>query len=215
MSIYNSLQILKEDNLKDIITNLSDALIQSTFKNSNFLTTLPMVGLAFSAYGAINGIRDVIYLNNVLKFLTETAKTTIEERESFIKGLEEKPKQFERLCVNGVALLASFEDVRKATILGMITKHRIKKSISIDVYLRLSYTISRVFIDDLKYLRSFNFPKIPASYEVNLLSSGLLKDKGIGWNQSRESDKYIDHYQLNEYGNELYRIFNEENFSFD
>lgn len=215
MNINNSLQILKESNLKDIIKNLSDAILQNTFNDFAFLSNLPMVGLAFSLYGAVKGVRDIVYLNNVLNFLTETAEITSEERESFIRDLEKEPEKFKRLCINSVALLSNFEDVRKATILGLIIKHRIKKNITTEEYLRLSHAISKMFVDDLKNLNKFYFSKIPSSYDVNLLSSGLLYDEGMGWNQFQKSVGKIDHYKLNEYGFKLLHILESENFQFD
>lgn len=215
MNINNSIQILKESNIKEIIKNISDALLQSTLKDFKLLSNLPMVGMAFSVYGAINSVRDIVYLNNVLKFLIETSEITLEEREAFVMQLEKEPKNYERLCISSVALLSNFEDQRKASILGLIIKHRIKNKLTTECFLRLSFAVSKVFVDDLKNLQKFHFAKIPSSEDINLLHSGLLYNKGLGWNNSRDSEKYIDHYILNSDGNQLYYILREENFQFD
>jgi hypothetical protein len=214
--INNALQIFKEDNLKEIVRNLSDAIVHSNFSDFAFFGSLPMVGLAFSTYGAIKGVRDIVYLNNVLRFIKEAEETTLGERNAFVNELQEEPKKFERLCVSSVALLSNFEDVRKATILGLIVKHRIKRKITTDEYLRLSHAISQIYVDDLEELTHFLFPTIPRPEHANLISSGLLYERGLNWNTSRSGeDRYIGHYELNRYGNLLHRILADENFYTD
>jgi hypothetical protein len=95
-SVYNS-------DVRDLTAEGLDILLDSALQEGP-LRDIPVVGWLVKTYGAINTVRDWIFLRKIVRFLREAQATTAEERDAFAEQMETDP-DYAREVGEGLFLL--------------------------------------------------------------------------------------------------------------
>lgn len=139
------------DNIKDVGTTLSDAVVEALLDHS-LLENIPVVGIAFKMVKAGSAIRDRLFIKKLGKFLLELEAVPTAERERFVEELDSEQTTKQRIGENLTLLLDRFDDVQKASLLDKFFKLYLSKNFSYHVFRRYSMIIDNAYLPDLEAL---------------------------------------------------------------
>lgn len=174
---------------------------------------IPFVGsLIKLAKVGLNFI-DLQFIRKLGKFLKESQQIPEEKKETFIQSLDSKDKK--RISKYLIQFLYQAEEDAKAELLGKIYKYRLLDKINNSEMLRLSYVVSKSFMDDLYYLEKYSEENDLDDYVTdNLVALGILKDCGNMYEESEDGWKSTSFgttkHQLNKIGRKLLKIIKDE-----
>ncbi len=176
---------------------ISDKLV-----DSGALDSIPIFGLLSGGYKATKEIRKYLFTRSLEQFLRQLNATTKEEREAFVRKLE-NDGELERFGETFLLILDRVDSASKPKIYGRILAAHISGKIpSFTKVKRLVAIVNRIYVEDLDYLRSFSSGvQKDADVAVSLFSAGFLSNTGFdggGIDQSQEPGGLT--YALNEYG---------------
>jgi hypothetical protein len=143
-SVYNS-------DVRDLTAEGLDILLDSALQEGP-LRDIPVVGWLVKTYGAINTVRDRIFLRKIVRFLREAQTTTAEERDAFAEQMETDPDYAREVGEGLFLLLDRHETVEKSELLGRVYAARVRREISDEEFQRYAFIIDRLFIQDLTHL---------------------------------------------------------------
>lgn len=124
---------------------------------------------------------------NCIRFIYGIKETTLEEREKFIKEVEEKSHDNAGNVICDI--LNRIDNINKAEVIANLMKAKINNDIDIEDFFRLSAICDRIPYTDFKFLNLFvedNF--IDGGVTELLYSAGVLLLKSVGNDQI---NKYI------------------------
>lgn len=194
--IQKSSQDIKylKDNSKlglDIATDIIDSLSGMPILGS--LLRIGKIGL---------NVIDLFFIRKLAKFIEQSDEISEEEKNNFLSSLDKK--DYEHISSYLLHLLYISEEEEKARIMGMIYKARILNEIDNDMMLRLCSIVYKSFLLDFKKLPFYKEQNKEDSIEANnFINLGLI-DNFVG-------GIWIDEpsWKLNDIGNQLYEILNQ------
>lgn len=180
---------------KGITVNLVENLSQFPYVGS--LLKLAKVGIAWL---------DCRFIKKLSLFLQQSENKSIEEKQAFLNSMNCR----ERKLMNDYMLhvLYTAEDDEKAIILGLIYESRLNNQITNSQLLRLIHVVNRIYVHDLRMLRTHNEGNIDDDIIIDsLISVGLVQDTIGIWVDSplKRTNGNLKHI-LNETGICLYNI---------
>ena len=186
----NALEIIKADS--SFITEASDSIIH-LLSDSNVVDDVPIIGL-ITKLGKIGfGLSNHLFEKKLYSFLFEIKDTTLEERNSFIKKLDEK--EYSEIGNSITILLEKYDSLTKAKYLGMLLKASIKEEITSETFMRIALIINRLMIFDIQKLTLFlNEMPHTGNYVIELENQGLIEKTGMKIIGQNSHTNYWDHY---------------------
>lgn len=209
-SEINLLNVVKSDQIKEITKDLTEVTIDAFFSDG-ILKDIPIVGTFFNLYNLSQNISNSFFTKKILKFLFELSSISNKERLNFIEQLDnenESAKIGEKILI----IINKLDDVDKATILGKLFKLTIEGKIEMQTFMRLSFMVDRVYLEDLKVLRDNEYlENIDNDIKHNLSQVGIL-NQTIKDNRDHEEYVYKNtgrrefyppkfEYKISDYGN--------------
>lgn len=183
-----------KDNSKlglDITTDIIDSLSGMPILGS--LLKIGKIGL---------NVIDLFFIKKLAKFIEQSDEISEEEKINFLSSLDKKDN--EHISSYLLHLLYISEEEEKAKIMGIIYKARILNEIDNDMMLRLCSIVSKSFLPDLKKLPYYTEKNHEGSVEANnFINLGLIDNSVAGLIVNKPF------WQLNEIGNQLYEILNQ------
>jgi len=137
---------LAKDTLVDIMSGLGDSTIEMLLELGD---SIPVFSYFTKGVKAANEIRDFIFLEKVVKFLTTLGEVPTSERLRMIDKIQSDSKYNEKFGKFSLIALDLYEDKTNAQLLGIAAKYLARDEISFSFYKRISFIIGRLFIDDL------------------------------------------------------------------
>ncbi|WP_343635663.1 hypothetical protein [Fluviicola sp.] len=193
----NALEIIKSDS--SFITEASDSIIH-LLNDSNVVDDIPIIGL-ITKLGKIGfGLSNHLFEKKLYSFLFEIKDTTLEERNSFIKKLDEK--EYSEIGNSITILLEKYDSLTKAKYLGMLLKASIKEEITNETFMRIALIINRLMVFDIQKLPLF-LNEIPhtGNYVIELENQGLIEKTGLKMQgQNSHTNYWIYYYRLSNLG---------------
>lgn len=175
---YSDYSQIKEIEQKKLARDAGIGIINLFPVIGGFANSLIQSGISYS---------DSRLFRNCIRFIYEIKETTLEEREKFIKEVEQKS------CDNAgnviCDILNRIDNINKAEVIANLMKAKIKNDIDIEDFFRLSAICDRIPYTDFKFLHLFvedNF--IDGGVTELLYSAGVLLLKSVGNDQI---NKYI------------------------
>src|ERR1700687_3350055 len=144
------------------------------------LKELPVVGIAVRVVGIGRNLRERLFLQKLLAFLGEVAQVGDEERERFVRELDQDALLRQR---TGEALLGHLDrmvEIMKATLLGRFFGGLLQRRISRATFDQLAWSLDRFFLQDLEglkvlYERNYPEPEVGARLaNAGLATSGVI-----------------------------------------
>lgn len=145
---------------------------------------------------------DFLFIKKIGMFLEQSESVNEEEKQKFLDKLN--PNDNKRISSFLLHLLYTSEEDEKAKIMGMIYKSRLLNEIDNEMMLRLCSIVYKSFLPDLKKLPLYKEQNKEDSIEANnFINLGLI-DNFIGgvWVD-------VPSWKLNDIGNKLYEILNQ------
>lgn len=140
---------------KDIISEYMEVGIDS-FLNDGILKEIPIVNTIVGALKIGKNVHDRNLLKQTLTFINEfnTNKVNIDKFETYKTNIEMNPKKCEEELGRILLLLNSFIDKEKSVILARLFKAYINQIINWNEFCEYSEITNRIFLQDLKLLKS-------------------------------------------------------------
>lgn len=205
----NLLVLSKKENKDKFLSNMGKTLIDAAGEWSDAFAELPYIGSVIKISKVGMAISDQHFIKKIGKFL-EVGTYTPEEFDKFYEELDKK--LIEKLASFLINTLTAIDETEKATVVGYLYKHRVKRNIDDDLMIRLCAIVNRSYLNDLKSLPEYSQIKTTNHYVAdNLFSLGLLANCGIdGGNVDGSNSGTM--YQLNPVGEKLLEILKTENW---
>lgn len=145
---------------------------------------------------------DFLFIKKLGMFLEQSENVNEEEKQKFLDRLN--PDDNKRISSFLTHLLYTSEEEEKAKIMGIIYKARLLNEIDNDRMLRLCSIVSKSFLPDLKKLPNYTEKSHEGSVEANnFINLGLIDNSVAGVFVNKPF------WQLNDIGNQLYEILNQ------
>ncbi|KQX99226.1 hypothetical protein ASD22_02825 [Rhodanobacter sp. Root480] len=191
---------IASESVAELMVSLADTAVDAAI-SSGALDGIPVVGLATGAMRAARDVRQAFLVRKLVRFLSETASLTDQERLDFKSKFhdEEQAEEFGGLVV---VLLDRADDLSKPIVLGRLLVAYAKGAFSQDDFFRLARMVERSFTDDLYLLRGFSSGNMPRKeiQAQNLSSIGFLYQAGFDGGDLGDPDSGGILYQISQYG---------------
>ena len=154
----------------DAITGLGELTIDA-FMKEGVLRDIPILGTLVGLGRAGVAVRDFLFVKKLQAFLVELHKVP-DERERFVRDMDEDQAMRDRVGMHLMVLLERFEETEKARLLGRAFATYLREEIDISSFLRMSRAIDRCLVEDLLLVgsskvleRARHAPHLAADYQ--------------------------------------------------
>ncbi len=147
-------ETIKSSDLSTIFENAAEIWIDSVL-DQGFVRDIPVVGTLLRVGKATTGIRDYILIKKILLFLKGIDNVPLAERQDFVKKMSDNSSFRTRVGENLIMLLDRLDDFDKPRLVAKLFCHLLGGRISYDDFIRLTNSIDRAFISDLRRLLSY------------------------------------------------------------
>lgn len=172
-TIENALEAsTAKDNLLDIIGGAADYSLEKLLDLGD---GIPFISYLTKGVKATLGVRDFLFMEKVIEFLRRIGEEPTMKRQKMINKIQENTGYSQKFGKVSLIALERFDDLRKATYLGLAAKYLARNEITFSLYKRISFTIDRMYISDLTRFAASNYNDLPEYLKRELESFGLLK----------------------------------------
>ena len=201
--------IVNTVSIKDQVADVFEALIDSQIENE-FIKSIPVLGWAVKAVGAVEKIKTNFLVNKILLFLKGISNISEEELMQFeIKFLSNK-KNVDKFYQALLISIDRIDHLDKSTIVSSLFKSLIHNKINETFFLRSVNIVENIYIDDLKeYLtgkQAFTYTEVHEKANINqaylsfgLLTSHIVKQDNATKRVHHEAELRI-HYVYSSFG---------------
>lgn len=154
-SLGNSLtETIQGSDLPSVIEDLGEVAIDALIKDG-VLKDVPIISTLHGLWKTGVTIRDHIFVQKLLKFLTELAEVPHAERVGMIERLAQESSYRERVGEEIILLLDKLDRLEKAKLVGRAFAAYCKGQINSEILERLITAIDRIALRDLPILKQF------------------------------------------------------------
>lgn len=170
---------------------------------------IPILDWVLAGYKTIISVRDYQFLKKISEFLYEQTKISIKDRKLWLNKYK-KNKNAKEIGSIIIELIDKVNSSKKAKILGILFRYKIKGELSTQEFIRIGEMINAVYLDDLDYFLSRNEKNLgELGDEIDhLISTGFLIRGGstMGGGQYSPNRKP----EHSNYGKSIYKILKKE-----
>lgn len=172
-SSLNIFDSIVSNQLTEISSDILEAEIDQLISNE-FLKDIPIIGLGIKSFRLAQSISESFFMKKILRFLFQLKDIPQEKRERFANELGDR-KKCNKAGETVLIILNKLDDINKATIIGKLLGSAIERKITYSDFMRLSYIVDRIFIEDLFDLKNNkSLYNIDSAIKTNLYQAGLL-----------------------------------------
>ena len=199
--------ILNSD-AKEIGADMIELSLDSVLEEG-LLKEMPIIGVLAKLYSTGNTIHGKIFEKKIIRFLYQTEKTKISDKEKFKTKLNIQPDYRKKVGEQLLVILDKLDNIEKASILGKLFKKFMEENIDLDMFQRLASVVANGFLPDLKKLVKYENQNQWSSFTSTSLSNlGLVHLSHIRTEKFDNSGKQIDgsEYSITKLGSELLKL---------
>ncbi len=141
--------IVNTVSIKDQVADVFEALIDSQIENE-FIKSIPVLGWAVKAVGAIEKIKTNFLVNKILLFLKGISNISEEELMQFENKFFSNQKKVDKFYQALLISIDRIDHLDKSTIVSSLFKSLIHNKINETFFLRSVNIVENIYIDDLK-----------------------------------------------------------------
>lgn len=170
--------LVKSLNISDLSSVLQDFIenmIDSDLKDG-ILKDIPVINSLIALSKTAISIRDQFLIQKLKSFLDGIKDITSEERNRFLKDIENDPKYGERVGEHLILLLDRLDDLSKTEMITKLFRAYLRDDITYREFVRFSSIIDRAFVNDLSgfiNILSEDTPRMRNPYVDRLYHLGL------------------------------------------
>jgi len=124
------------------------------FLEEGVLRDLPVIGAVTGVYKFGRSIQTAHFTKKIVNFLFELKPTTIDERNEFIKSIEEESGYLENVGEQLILIIEKTDNFYKAKLLGKLLTASIKKEITYQEFLYLGHMVNNNHLQHLRALKN-------------------------------------------------------------
>lgn len=148
-----------------------------TLIESDIVKELPVVKTILAFPKVIKGISNYLLAQKIIRFLYQLGRTTVEERQKFLKSLDGNKKK--EILSNLILVLDKHDHIRKADLQGKLFGAYIRGELSYQEYAELTYSLNMLDISTLASLIDFYtkdpVPTLPPEHIYNFIFLKLIR----------------------------------------
>ena len=172
------------------------------------LKDIPVLSTIIRLYKAGVGVKDVLFLKKVNRFLTRLQSIPEEERQKFMDSMNADPKQKQRAGETLLMVLERLDDMEKPDLVAKAFVRFMREEIDLETLRRICLAIDRCFLSDLQYLAvTGRDQQIPQAAALILASCGLMEVATVPTIRGAEAS---NKYQITEFGEKFRAVVIEE-----
>lgn len=219
-------QSIGKTEILDLSQDFAEIALDSQL-GDGIIKEIPVLKFLYSIGKTVISVRDYIFTQKIIRFLTELNSISQAEREELSKKIENDEKFQQRVGETLIMILDRFDHMDKPKLLAKLFRGHLRNDIDSEQFQRLSTAIDRIFIDDLLAMLKF-FTKFTDKHKMrkvsweNLYMGGLSKiEVQFGSDRDRASvragspipiTEYVVEYTYSENAEILARIILEDDF---
>lgn len=172
------LPLIKSLNISDLSSVLQDFIenmLDSDLKDG-VLKDIPVINSLVALSKTAISIRDQFLIQKLKSFLDGIKDITSDERDRFLRDIENDPKYGQRVGEHLILLLDRLDDLSKTNMITKLFRAYLRGDITYREFVRFSSIIDRAFINDLSgfiNILSEDTPRIRNPYVDRLYHLGL------------------------------------------
>ncbi|PSV98312.1 hypothetical protein [Photobacterium iliopiscarium] len=197
--------------LTSVSFEIAEVSIDSVL-DEGLLQDIPIIGSVVGLAKTGVAIRDRMYVQKLLKFLSEFKKISSERRDEFISSELNTDKKKDKFGETMINLIDRAENDEKLVLYAKVFEYHFMERVTYDYCIRLCQMIERAFYADLLFLLEFEDLSLE-SQEITseLYKNGFLSFAGVNggnWDGEVSSEGGML-YRISSYGNNLKTILQE------
>lgn len=153
---------IASENLKGIAADTSEMVID-TLLTDEAIKSIPIFGTLLKTYNIFESIKEQLFAQKVLSFLSSISDSSAQERNSLISKLTKAKGSTKRLGETIILILDRLDDQEKPELIGRLFLACANDKITVDQLFRYTGFIERLYIGDIKAFQ-------------NLWSKGISKE---------------------------------------
>ena len=150
---------------------------------------IPIIGTVVALTRATLAIRDRLFLNKLVHFLTELHVVPAEQRESMIRRANESGRFRVTVGEKLLYLLDRCEDHQTSRVVAILFKAFLQERISYDEFLKLAHAADRMMVQDLIAFANSGWYSIGAEDAGGLINTGLVEFSPLCLEVERQTDR--------------------------
>lgn len=169
------IKALRISDLSDVLRDFIENMLDSSLKDG-ILKDIPIINSLVALLKTAISIRDQFLIQKLISFLDGIKDITSEERDKFLKYVEDDPKYGKRVGEHLILLLDRLDDLNKPPMITKLFKAYLRDDITYREFVRFSSIVDRAFINDLLGLLdtlSEDTPRMRNPYVDRLYHLGL------------------------------------------
>ncbi|MDM8560668.1 hypothetical protein [Candidatus Parabeggiatoa sp. HSG14] len=197
---------LKESDLKNVSAEMAEYFLDNMLEN-DVLKSIPVFRTLQSIYKSYRGIRDMLFVKKLCKFLFTIQEIPREERQEMINKLESDDNYKQKVGEQLIFLLDRMDDMDKPVLLAQAFIAYSKGLIDIIQLQRISFGIDHVFIYNLSELKRYYLMETDdnKSHDIlepmvfqNLANCGFVNlttgyGSGVGIHKNELGKLFVEH----------------------
>ncbi|KGE77656.1 hypothetical protein [Halomonas salina] len=194
-------RVLGSQETRELLSDGAD-IATGALIESEFLGQIPVFGLAFKSYNAVQSARDQVFTNKLARFLQEANQMEGEERADLAEKFED-PKEADRFGETMIILIERAEDPDKPRIFGRLLVACAKGHFDVPDLMRLCKMVNRAISEDFAYLKNLRQGKRQRKnkdVEQSLSTAGFLRAQGIEQATLDDIGSGVIDYDVTAYG---------------
>jgi hypothetical protein len=167
-------ELIRNPHSRSLFCDYAEIAIDS-ISDSKTVDTIPVVGTLTKGGQFLLSVKDKLFLRRLKSFLDEIDTIAQSKVDDFLDKLE-KEGQTEHFGEHLLTIIEKTESPHKASIIGILFKRLLNKTVSRDNFDHLSYAATRTYIHDLYqlYYATINPNILDESLGMSLSSSRLV-----------------------------------------
>ena len=188
---------IDKQDIVDLGQNIGDVTIDM-ISNSDVVNTIPILGILNGAYKVYKSVSAARLMKKVYFYLFQTQKFTKEEKDKFLSeyasaGHDDGAEML-------LDLIRRLDNGNKIMILCNLINYRVNEAISMTDFMRLTSSLERVPITDLRFLNTYTSENCINGVNDSLLSAGLIYESTLNVGDTPLFRLNYTGYQMLKYG---------------
>ena len=147
---------LATSDLTKVTAEVLESLIEEEFINSDIIKSIPIVNIIFGVGKTYNSVKDILFAQKLISFLSELSTIDFNRREEMIEKIDSDPNYNQKVGNKLLHIIDNSQDYLTSKYIGKIFAAFLREELSYPEFCKASLILNRIDYFDLQ-----DFLKIP------------------------------------------------------
>lgn len=177
-------ETIKDTNLKDISVDISEILVDNLLEDG-ILKDIPIIGTILKLGKFSLNLKDHLFIKKIIYFISELKEVSPKKRNEIISKIDNSEEYRTKIGEKLLFIIDKCEDRIESEYVAKFFKAFLNEEIYYSDFLRCTYILQNIFIEDFEYFinhnppekksfEMFNWSLYPNEADINLINAGLL-----------------------------------------